>query len=206
MTPMWTAVFSNRCTRHNGRMRWSRLFDDLEAQLREQERAELHAEVAEQTRSHRGQIELADRLAADLGHRLQLRVAGAGALAGVLVELGRGWLVLDTDVRGSVRRRAVLVATPALLVVNGLSGRADPDPGTGQRRLDLRHALRAVSRDRALCRVTDVAGGQVGGTIDRVGRDHVDVSDHPEDVAPRPQQVRQVLTVPFTALATVRQL
>lgn len=187
-------------------MRWTRLFDDLEAQLGEQERAELLGEVAEQTRAHQGQVVLDDRLAADLGHRMEVRVRGGTVLGGVLAELGAGWLVVQLDVQGSERHRFVLVNSAAVVSVTGLTGRADPHHGVGQRRLDLRHALRAISRDRALCRIRDVDGGQVTGTIDRVGRDHLDVSDHPEDVPRRRTQVRRVICVPFTALVTVRQV
>lgn len=52
-----------------GRMRWDRLFDDLEAQLAAQTRLELDAEVAERTRTERSKITLGERVAGAVGDR-----------------------------------------------------------------------------------------------------------------------------------------
>ncbi len=183
-----------------GRMRWSRLFDDLEAQLRAEERAELLADVAEHTRARRGQQGLTDRMAADLGRPLRLRVAAAGVLEGTLAELGADWLVLRVELPGA-RARSVLVPLAAVRAVWGLSGRADPHEGVAQRRLGLRHALRAISRDRAQVRLTDLEGGQLSGTIDRVGRDHVDLREVPEDGTGRGRG--HTVVMPLAALALV---
>lgn len=182
-------------------MRWSRLFDDLEAQLTALDEAELFAEVAEHTRSVRGELVLTDRLAAHLGAPVRLRVRGIGVLEGDLVELGEDWLVVR--VAGGHGHRAALVPVLSVVGVWGLSGRADPHPGLHQRRLGIRQALRAISRDRQVVRLTDVDGTHTTGTIDRVGRDHLDLADHPEDVPRRAGQVRQAVVVPFWALACV---
>lgn len=184
-------------------MRWSRLFDDLEAQLLAGERAELLADVAEHTRAQRGQQSLADRLAADLGRPVRVRVRGAGVVDGELAELGMDWLALSVPNPARSRSRSVLVPMGAVLAVWGLSGRAEQHPGVGARRLGLRQALRAVSRDRDLVRVCDVDGGQVAGTIDRVGQDHLDLSDHPEDQPRREVAVRRRVVIPFQAVAVV---
>lgn len=185
----------------DGGMRWSRLFDDLEAQLLAEERAELLADVAEHTRARRGQQVLTDRMAADLGRAVRLRVADAGVLEGTLQELGTDWLGLQVDLPGA-RGRSVLVPVHALRAVWGLSGRADPDEGVAQRRLGLRQALRAISRDRAMVRLTDLEGGQLSGTIDRVGRDHLDLRERPDDGTGRPRRPGTVV-MPFPALAMV---
>lgn len=184
-----------------GRMRWSRLFDDLEAQLVAGERAELLADVAEHARSQRGRQVLTDRLAADLRRPVRARVAGSGVLDGTLTELGTDWLVLEVQPPGT-RARSVLVPVHAVRAVWGLSGRADPHEGVGQRRLGLRQALRAVSRDRALVRVGDVDGGQLSGTIDRVGRDHLDLGELPDEGS-RPGSRPGSVVIPFGAIALV---
>lgn len=187
-------------------MRWSLLFDDLEAQLAEVDRVELGLEVAEHVRAERGQVALADRLAASVGATVRLRVRGAGTVAGALVEVGSGWCVLQTSAAGPERRRPVLVALPAVSTLGGLPVRADRPATHAPRRLDLRHALRALSRDRAVVRLVDVDGADLTGTIDRVGLDHLDLADHPDDVPRRPGAVRLHHAVPFTAVAAVRQV
>lgn len=185
-------------------MRWTRLFDDLEAQLAAQERAELLLEVVDSTRSERGRVLWAERLLATTEQPVRVRVRGVGQLTGTVHEVGADWLVLLIAVQGPARRGEVLVPQKAVLSVSGLSPRADQR--ATRRLLDLRLALRALSRDRSVVRVTDVEGGQLTGTIDRVGRDHVDVADHADDIPRRAGAVRAVHTVPLAALATVRQI
>lgn len=66
------------------------------------------------------------------------------------------------------------------------------------------YALRALARDRATVVVTDVAGGRIAGTVDAVGKDWCDISEHPIDEARRPGQVRARRTVPTGAIVMVR--
>lgn len=186
-------------------MRWTRLFDDLEAQLALQEQADLVGEVAEHTRAERGRVGLDDRLAVMIHCPVALRVQGVGRLAGTVQDVGADWVVLRTSAQAASRSRHVLVTRHAILSLSGLSPRADQRAGLAQRHLDLRHAVRALSRDRSVVRFTDIGGGELTGTIDRVGRDHVDLSDHAEDEPRRAAAVRTVHTVPFAALAIVRQ-
>ncbi|MGB5936602.1 MAG: hypothetical protein WBG76_12130, partial [Ornithinimicrobium sp.] len=69
-------------------MRWTRLFDDLEAQLLRLEQAEREAEIAEVTRSERGRVSLIEALAADLGLTLRIEAMGVGRIEGELSEVG----------------------------------------------------------------------------------------------------------------------
>ncbi len=187
-------------------MRWTRLFDDLEAQLAGQERTELASEVADHVRAERGQVSLLDRLLASAGAQVALRVRGVGPVRGTVAEVGAGWLVLRTPAAGADRRRDVLVPLSAVLMATGLANRSESRQSLAPRRLDLRHALRALSRDRAVVRLTDVEGGQVTGTIDRVGQDHLDLAEHPDDVPRRNPAVRHTHVLPFHAVATIRQI
>lgn len=183
-------------------MRWTELFDDLEAQLRAQEIVELQGEVAEHTRSALGQVRLAERFLADEGRALRLRLRGGLSVQGRLTEVAPDWLVVQ-DVT-AVPQREVLVVLAHVLAVEGLSGRSDRGrPGRIQRGLDLRMALRALSRDRALVRVSDIEGGVTVGTIDRVGSDHLDLSTHPDDLPRRTRDLQSVVTMPYAALALV---
>ncbi|QDO89224.1 hypothetical protein FNH13_13545 [Ornithinimicrobium ciconiae] len=183
-------------------MRWTELFDDLEAQLAAQEAAELLGEVAEHTRAATGQVLLRDRLLADLGRRIHLTLRGGEVLDGALSELARDWFVVQEQL--PAQGREVLVVTASVVSVRGLSGRSDQGRRSRvQRSLDLRHALRALSRDRAVVRVRDVEGGVTVGTIDRVGADHLDLSAHPDDLPRRSRDVHSVVTIPYAALACV---
>lgn len=187
-------------------MRWSRFFDDLEAQLAMQGQAELAADAAEHTRAARSQTALVERLVASGTARLTLTVRGSARLSGVLSEVGPDWCVLRTDVLGPERRQDVLVRLPAVLGVTGLPVRVDQREGAGQRRFSLGSALRALSRDRSVLRLTDIDGGHLTGTIDRVGGDYLDLADHAADLPRRAGAVRSWHSVPIWALGTVRQI
>lgn len=183
-------------------MRWSDLFDDLEAQLAAQEAAELRGEVVEHTRASLGRVTLGERYLADLGQTLQVVLRGGAVVEGTLAEVGQEWIVLGHQT--SSRPRESLVVTANVVTVRGLSGRSDPGrAGQVQRRLGLRHVLRAVSRDRSVVRVHLVEGATLTGTIDRVGADHLDLSAHPADLPRRTREVQSRITVPYPALTWV---
>jgi hypothetical protein len=182
-------------------VRWQRLFADLEAQAEALAASDFEAEVAERTRIEVGKLRLGDRLRATVGHPVQICCMGAGLLAGRLEEVGAGWLLLVEDPGWEV-----LVCLPAVMSVAGV-GALSTAPGSEGRvgsRLDLRHALRGIVRDRAPVQVALLDGTRLGGTLDRVGADFVEFAEHARGEARRATAVRRVLTVPLTALAVVR--
>lgn len=187
-------------------MRWTRLFDDLEARILREEIAERSAEVAEHTRSVRGQVGLTDRLVAGRDQTISLRLNGGSAVDGRMIDVGADWVLLATSSAGGDLERNVLVATSSVLSVKGLTVKVDAREGAASRRFDIRRALREISRDRSTVQVIDIAGHPATGTIDRVGRDHFDIADHASDVARRATAVRAEFSIPFAALAMVRQL
>ncbi len=187
-------------------MRWSRLFDDLEAQLVRMEQAELAADVSERTRSERGQVALAHALAADCGRELSIDALGVGRVNGVLSDVGQDWCIVESVAQGPQRSRSLLLALPAVQSVTGLTGFVDQRESASQRRFGMRSALRALGRDRAHVRIHLSGGGSVQGTIDRIGLDHCDVADHADDAPRRSRDVRAVRTVPLWALCAVRQV
>ena len=101
---------------HDAVMRWDDLFEDLGAQLELLERQERAAEVAEHTRSERGHVRLADRLAAALDGPRRVRVRGYGWLEAVLRDVGR-WLLLEWWAGGPVP--GAIVPAAALTAVEG---------------------------------------------------------------------------------------
>lgn len=182
-------------------MRWEALFADLEAQLEASESAELAAEVADRSRREFGRLRLTDRLRAAVGHPVAARTAAGGTEAGRLAAVGPDWFLLEEE-----PGRAVLIPLAAVVWLNGLGLRAE-EPGSEGRvgaRLDLRHALRGLVRDRAGVTVLLTDGTAIVGTLDRVGADHVDLADHPPGEPRRAATVRSVRSVPLSALAVVR--
>ena len=182
-------------------MRWTALFDDLEAQLEAADDAELAAEVADRSRREAALLALHDRLGGSLGAPLTVQLPALGALHGGLRDSGPDWLLLEEP-----GGREALVPLAAVLGVTGVGPRSSV-PGSGgpvARRLDLRWALRGLARSRAGVVVGLSDGSLLPGTLDRVGLDHLDLAEHPAGEVRRPTAVRSVRLVPLRALAVVR--
>lgn len=178
-------------------MRWEGLFEDLEGQFLAEERRDRDAEVADRTRAERARIELAERYAASRGRTLTVGIVTGESVEGELTDLGADWLLL--------RDRAghdLVIATAAIVAVSGLARTSNP--AVTARRFAMGYALRALARDRAPVVVTDRSGGRVSGTVDAVGRDWFEISEHPVDEVRRPGQVRARRTIPVAAVALVR--
>ncbi len=184
-------------------MRWKALFDDLEAQAEALARGELEAEVRDRLRRENALVRLVDRLVPSVGRPLQLRVDGPGLVAGVLLDAGADWLLLEET--GS---RELLVPLPALLSVTGTGHRAQAPGSEGEvgKRLDLRWALRGLARDRAGVAVVLRDGTTLGGTLDRVGADHVELAEHGTGEARRARDVLRTRLLPLEGLALLRRV
>lgn len=184
-------------------MRWQRLFADLEAQLDRAERDELDSEVSERTRIEVGRIELSARIIAAVGRHVDCRVLGGLRVRGELTSAGVDWVVVLDD-----RAREWLLPRAGVAALGGLPLTTQPPPQSAAARLisdrlDLRRALREVARDRSGVVVHLSDGAVIGGTLDRVGTDHVDVAEHAAGEWRRVGAVREVLSVPLPALAAV---
>jgi hypothetical protein len=173
-------------------MRWESLFSDLDAQAATLERAERAAEADELARAEFAALTLTDRLRGALGERLRVQAAGGCTLHGRLLGCGRGWLLLEEDLR-----REALVCTTAVLAVAGLGRHAVTATVAGpvEARFGLRPALRAIARDRSAVRLLLVDGSSLAGRLGRVGADFVELSDG--------RHARW--SVPYPALAAVRR-
>jgi hypothetical protein len=195
-------------------MRWDNLFDDLEGQLEQELSAEELDVRAEEERLRLGRLSLRDRIVA---------VAEAQDAAGIRLLLadgtshtvkpqtfGRDWLsatllsdsthapqaiVPMTAIASVVFTRAQaavsLSATPSELSQTSLPAR-----------LTLSFVLRDLCRRRVAVDVSTVTGLQ-HGTIDRVGRDHLDLAVHEMGEARRETAVRELRAIPLTQLLLV---
>lgn len=179
-------------------MRWEQLFDDLEAQLASGARVERAAEVADRTRRDRATRDLRQRLVELSGCRVTIDVAGGGRAEGDVLEVGSDWVLLCAGTRTTL----VPIAATGSVAVRSRQD-VPVEVSALSRRLGLGHALRLLSRDRAPVRVVGVDGRTLTGTIDAVGADLLDLSEHPLDVPRRRAHVSAVRMVPFAALAMV---
>jgi len=181
-------------------MRWDRLFDDLEAQMDGDAQRERDLEVSDRTRRERAQLGLHERLIAHRGERVELALAAGFRVTGKVVDVGSDWvLVHEPGDRGS------LVPFRAIVAITGLGPRAAAGPGAvTARRFGLGFALRGLSRDRSVVSLADIGGSVTTGTIDAVGADVLELSEHPVDVARRAENVVARRVIPFAAVVVVR--
>ena len=211
-------------------MRWDRLFDDLQAQMDAEGQRELDLEVSDRTRRERAQVGLHERLIAHRGLRVELRLAAGAVASGAVADAGSDWLLVDdpghrgpgrtgsagqvdsigqvgsADDRGSLAPfGASLIPFAAIVSITGLGVRAAAGPGVATaKRFGLGYALRGLSRDRSVVSLTDISGSVTTGTIDAVGADALDLSEHPADLARRAVNVLARRVIPFTAIVVVR--
>ena len=178
-------------------MRWDALFADLEAQLDAGQAAELALEVADRQRAEQAGVALADRVRAHAGQGLRMWLRDGSTVEGTVGDAAAEWVVLHDG------PAQLLVPWAGVVSVAGLSRLVAPPAGQVLARLGLRHALRALARDRVAVRLY-VERGELTGTIDRVGADHVDVAEHVPGESRRPGAVRAVRTVRTAALLAVR--
>jgi hypothetical protein len=129
-----------------------------------------------------------------------LRVAGGVAVSGRVHHVGEAWVV----VVGPSAPGPSLVLMPAVVSAEGLSRYATPlRASAAGGRLSLGVVLRAVARDRSPVRLLLTDGRVLEGTVDDVGRDHVDLAEHHLDEPRRPGAVRQTHVVSQSGLAVL---
>jgi hypothetical protein len=200
-------------------MRRDDLFDDLESQLEQElgaEDVDLHAE---EERLRLGRLTLRDRLLAitrsgETGsasvEELRLALRDGQLLSVVVGSIGRDWLL--GELRGP-RRGSCLVPLGAIASVlptaeqlaRSVEGAdASEAPVLLSARLGLSFVLRDLCRRRAALELSIASGERMHGTIDRVGRDHLDLAEHEAGVARRAAAVTRIRILPIEQLVLVR--
>jgi hypothetical protein len=192
-------------------MRWDELFADLSGQGEAEQAAELAAEVAERGRWESGQITLLDRLRSmPVGSPVLLGLADSDSARGSLLAVGVDWVVLGEARRDCLVphtalrwvRRTEPESADQAAALSGYAGTCGELPAVP--RLRLAQAVRALVRDRAYVRVRLLDGETLSGTVDRAGPDHLDLAQHPADVARRNADVQATWLVPYAAVTSVR--
>jgi hypothetical protein len=192
-------------------MRWDNLFDDLESQLEHELGAEETDLQAEEERLRLGRLSMRDRLVALRAESAAVRVtlSGGRALAVRPLVFGRDWLSGDV-VDDSARRAQVILPLTAIATVQldrqqverSLVAPAGSEPALSDR-LGLAFVLRDLCRRRRALEL-ELSSGVLHGTIDRVGRDHLDLAVHEPGTARREAAVGQYRVVAFAQLLLVR--
>ncbi len=203
-------------------MRWDKLFDDLESQLEQELSAEELDVEAEEERLRLGRLSVRDRLVAlhqSAGRGSEYRIVvtlGSGIRLTVHpVTFGRDWFSADVLADDGATPRTLAQCILPLAAITGISLAADqiapslvPDARPdGHPSLSSRLGLTFVLRD--LCRrrrPLDVvlAHGELHGTLDRVGRDHLDVAVHERGAVRRETAVREYRLIPLAGVQLLR--
>lgn len=194
-------------------MRWQNLFDDLESQLESELGAEEIDLLAEEERLRLGRLTLRDRIRAlhaeSPASLLAVTLRDGERVALTLAALGRDWFAGELDA-GSLR--SAIVPLAALATLDPVGGQLSsslridpaPEPPTAlSARLGLAFVLRDLCRRRAEVEV-HLGGERLHGTIDRVGRDHLDVAEHAPGEPRRTAAVARIRIVAFAAVDLVR--
>ncbi len=197
-------------------MRWDNLFDDLEGQLEQELSAEELDVRAEEERLRLGRLSLRDRIIAvveaqgrDGAAGIRLFLTDGTALTVKPQTFGRDWF--SADLIGDARTTHAVVPMAAISTVlfshaqATVSLTATPSELSQTSlpaRLTLSFVLRDLCRRRAAVDVTTLTG-PLHGTIDRVGRDHIDLAVHEAGEARRQSSVREWRAIPLTQILLV---
>jgi len=197
-------------------MRWDNLFDDLESQLEQELDAEQVDLLAEEERLRLSRLALRDRLAAMTrsgeGAHEQVRLAlRDGSVVTIAVgTLGRDWMVGELI---GARRGSCVVPLTAIAGVLPTAGQlarsvaaeSAVEPAASlSARLGLGFVLRDLCRRRAAVELSTASAERVHGTIDRVGRDHLDLAEHEPGMPRRAAAVDRIRILPLAELLLVR--
>lgn len=199
-------------------MRWDELFDDLESQLEQELGAEDTDLLAEEERLRLGRLGLRDRLAAmirpEAGSADALRIVlpDGQPLSVAVGSIGRDWLLgeLVGPRRGSclipLAAIAGLLPTDEQLErsIHAVPPSSSDGPVALAARLGLGFVLRDLCRRRAALELTTASGERLHGTIDRVGRDHLDLAEHEVGSPRRASTVSRIRMLPLEQLVLLR--
>ena len=198
-------------------MRWDNLFDDLESQLEQELTAEEVDLQAEEERLRLARLGIRDRLrslhaAAEPDERmLRLSLVDGSRATVDPATFGRDWVAGEL-VEESGRRPQCIVSLDAVVgvalsrsqILQSLdqSG-GEESAGALSARLGFQFVLRDLCRRR---RAVDLwlRDGRMHGTIDRVGRDHLDLAVHEPGHPRRESAVTEYRLVRLGQLMLVR--
>jgi hypothetical protein len=213
---LWKTSMTGHAPDYRRRMRWDNLFDDLESQLEHELSAEDVDVRAEEERLRLGRLGLRDRVVAISAHTpaesIRFALIDGQSIVGRLTSHGRDWFFVE-QVSESLRRSHSIIPLAAvasvvltLAQVEASVGPTAPgdNPGAGflGDRLGLTFVLRDICRRRSAVEVRTLTGVYFG-TIDRVGKDHLDLAEHERGAPRRSSAVAQFRMIPLVHIAII---
>ena len=198
-------------------MRWDELFDDLESQLEQELTAEEVDLQAEEERLRLARLGIRDRLRAlavavgdEEERMLRLVLADGEQVTVVPATFGRDWLAGELVEESGRRPQCVfpIDAIDGILLERGqvmasLRPVVEESSGALSARLGLPFVLRDICRRRASVDLR-LRSRRLHGTIDRVGRDHLDIAIHEQGEPRRESAISEHRVVRLSELALVR--
>jgi hypothetical protein len=197
-------------------MRWERLFQDLEDQLDRETDAELEDIARDEERLRIARLPLIDRVRDFLGEPGSAPAAIVSVSQAVLtctvLRCGRDWTLVQVHEPRDIAGTALMPVTALRSIRIGALddtqlSRFRGNTATGSsRQLSSDIAFTFVLRD--LCRrrrhvVIRCDMDEIPGTIERVGKDHLDIAIHPVGISRSAQAVSHVVIVPLTRIDLV---
>lgn len=195
-------------------MNWDRLFDDLEGQLAAEWEAERAVRDAESERLRISRLSMSDRLRALSAGEAPLvcDLADGRRVSGVVRTVGADWLAIEEP-----RAAPSLPGCVHLLPLHSVHG-VGSDHGAILHSLDdvpsstaslhgratFGFVLRDLARRRVPVHLSTRVSGEIHGTIDRAGADHLDIAVHDAGAPRTTRAVRDFRVVPFAAVVGVR--
>lgn len=194
-------------------MRWDSLFDDLAGQLDDELEADDAGVRLEAERLRRGRLTVRDRVLAlqtDLGtdEALVVELVDGSTWRLRVRSVGKDWLQASVGTRD---RQEVIVPLSAVAAVALTQTQVDwslDEVGSHEPRLLDRLTIAFLLRDLARRRsgvFVRTRSGRWSGTIDRVGRDHLDLAVHEPGSVRRTRDVEQIRLIAFSELVVVER-
>ena len=180
-------------------MRWNDLFADLEAQLQFGHWEAVEQDAAELTRGLWAELSVMDRLRGALGQPVRLLLTDGQTKALELKSVGPSWI------GGMDAMSSLILMREAILGIDTVLSRAVVPSRPLQAGPSVLAIYRALARRREPVQVISRSGLTLAeGTIDRVGKDHIDVALHARDEFRRSTAMRGSRIIPTEAIQLVR--
>lgn len=179
-------------------MRWDALFQDLESQFAAADLIAVENEITERTRLEQASVPLMARLRGQTGSVLRIRTRCGTVFNGEVHHVGTEWLVIGTGAGPA------MIPATAIGSVEGLGRHTAPERSAVTARLGMGSVFRAFARDRTSLTIQLAAdGARLNGTIDRVGRDFLELASVPSGELRRADRVASVMIIPFSSVDVV---
>lgn len=199
-------------------MRWDNLFDDLESQLEHGLTAEEIDLQAEEERLRLARMSLRERILslyesgeASGSSTIRMQLIGGATIVVRPLSFGKDWFSAELVEEAQRHSQCIvpLAAVAGLLLGReqvrfSLLASSGPESGRGlSARLGVAFVLRDLCRRRRAIEL-HLAEGVVHGTIDRVGRDHLDLAVHEPGSPRRENEVSHYRVIPLGQVLLVR--